>query len=339
MNFTQLRLATVTLLCAALVGCGGTKKDSKEPGNSTTNKAGKKLKIAVVPKGTTHEFWKSVHAGAAKAAKELGEVEIFWNGPTSEDKRDEQITIVQNFVAKRVDGLCLAPLDSQALITAVKSAKLANIPTVIFDSGLADESLIVSYVATDNFHGGQVAAEALAKEMGSKGNVILLRYAPGSESTEQREKGFLDGLKKYPDMKIVAEDYAGSTETTALEKAQALVAPFKNKTDGLGIFACNESSASGMLRALEDTGMAGKVKFIGFDTSPHLIQAIKDGKLHGVVLQDPVTMGYQAVKTIVAQLRGEEVKKRVPTGEYLANKANLEDPEIKKRLEPEQFAD
>jgi ABC-type sugar transport system substrate-binding protein len=127
-----------------------------------------KYRIAVIPKGTTHEFWKSVHAGAAQAAEEAGNVEIFWKGPLHENDADGQINVVQEFITKRVDGLVLAPLDSQALIAPVNDAKQQGIPTVIFDSGLADESIIVSYVATDNYRGGALAAHRLAEVLGEK---------------------------------------------------------------------------------------------------------------------------------------------------------------------------
>ena len=135
--------------------------DGEQPANV-------KYRIAVIPKGTTHEFWKSVHAGAAKAAKEAGNVEIFWKGPLQENDAEGQINVVQEFITKKVDGIVLAPLDSQALIAPVKDAKQQGIPTVIFDSGLGDESIIVSYVATDNYHGGALAARRLAEVLGVK---------------------------------------------------------------------------------------------------------------------------------------------------------------------------
>jgi ribose transport system substrate-binding protein len=129
-----------------------------------------KYRIAVIPKGTTHEFWKSVHAGAARAAREAGNVEIFWKGPLQENDAEGQINVVQEFITKKVDGLVLAPLDSQALVAPVKDAQQQGIPTVIFDSGLADESGIVSYVATDNYHGGALAARRLAEVLGVESN-------------------------------------------------------------------------------------------------------------------------------------------------------------------------
>ncbi len=175
-------LALCALCCLPTLGC------QKAPGDG-------KLRIAVIPKGTTHEFWKSVHYGAEKAAKELGNVEILWKGPLQENDRQGQITVMRDFVTQQVDGICLAPLDSSALIASVAEAHEEGIPVVIFDSALGDESQIVTYVATDNYNGGQLAADQLVKAMGGKGDVILLRYNQGSESTEQREKGFLDTLK------------------------------------------------------------------------------------------------------------------------------------------------
>jgi ABC-type sugar transport system substrate-binding protein len=127
-----------------------------------------KYRIAVIPKGTTHEYWKSVHEGASQAAKEVDNVEILWKGPLQENDTEGQINVVQDFITKKVDGLVLAPLDSQALITPVKDAKQHGIPTVIFDSALGDESSVVSYVATDNYLGGAMAARRLAELVGQK---------------------------------------------------------------------------------------------------------------------------------------------------------------------------
>src|SRR5262245_12792058 len=205
-----LLLTLVLSLFASLAGCG----DGNQPTNSGGAPTGvKKYRIAVIPKGTTHEFWKSVHAGAENAARELGNVEVIWKGPLLEDDRDGQVSVVQDFVTKKVDGICLAPLDSQALIPYVNEASQEGIPTVIFDSALDDEKNIVSYVATDNYKGGVIAAKRLGEALEGKGGVILLRYNPGSESTTQREEGFLDTLKKeFPDMTIVSSnEYSGTT--------------------------------------------------------------------------------------------------------------------------------
>lgn len=334
-------LAVVAGLCA---GCEAQKNPARgggsAMGNDTTPRADatkpaeKTLRIAVIPKGTTHEFWKSVHAGAKKAAAELGNVEVLWKGPLLEDDRDGQINVVQDFVTQRVEGIVLAPLDSQALVGAVKEAKEQGIPTVIFDSGLADETAIVSYVATDNYVAGTLAAKRLGEVMEGKGKVLLLRYAPGSESTEQREQGFLDVLaKEFPQMQVIsANEYSGGTAESAFEKSQQLLVKYREEVEG--VFAVNESSGMGMYRALEQEGMLPRVKFVTFDPSERLIAGMAEGKVRGIVLQDPVTMGYQGVKTMVQHLRGTGVEKRISTGEYVATPENVSTAEMQQLLKP-----
>lgn len=325
---TRIALVLSLLVCVCL-GCSG------ESGK-------KKLTIAVIPKGTTHEFWKSVHAGAQDAADEMSKalgipIEIIWKGPLQENDREGQIDVMQNFITQKVSGICLAPLDAQGLIKSVKDAKELGIPTVIFDSGLDDPSVTVSYVATDNRKGGEMAAEELGKRLGGKGGVVLLRYNQGSESTTQREDGFLQTLdKKYPDIKILSADqYSGTTPESSLTVCQQLFQKFGK--DMHGCFAVAEPNGTGMLQALQDLGLAGKTTFITFDPSPGLIAAMKSGKCHGIVLQDPVRMGYLAVKTMVEHLQGQQVDKRIDTGEYLATPENMESAEMKPLLSPKQF--
>ena len=218
--------------------------------------AGQKRKpwrVMVIPKGTTHEFWKTIHAGAAKAAEDLGNVEVAWQGPQKEDDRVEQIKLVQNAVAAGVDGIVLAPLDDRALVAPVEKAIAAGIPVVIIDSGLKSTK-IASYVATDNYHGGVLAAERLADLLGGEGKIILMRYAEGSESTERREAGFMDTMKKYPKITYLSNDqYAGATSDSAQRTAQNLITRYRGEVDG--IFCSNESATSGMLRVLKDAGL------------------------------------------------------------------------------------
>jgi ribose transport system substrate-binding protein len=213
----------------------------------------KKWRIEVIPKGTTHEFWKTIHAGALKAADELGNVEIIWQGPVREDERSEQIKLIQSAVAARVDGIVLAPLDARALVAPVEDAIDKGIPVVIIDSGL-ESTKPVAFVMTDNYHGGVLAAERLAELLKGEGRIILLRYAVGSASTEAREQGFVDTIKKHPKLTYLSDsEYAGSTSDTAQGKAQSLVTRFRGQVDG--VFCPNESSTMGMLRALDGAGM------------------------------------------------------------------------------------
>jgi ribose transport system substrate-binding protein len=323
---------------AAIVGCSGSNQNSPATGAADhASESSKKFRIAVIPKASTHEFWKSVHAGAENAAKELGNVEILWKAPAHDDDRAEQINLVQDFVTRGVDGICLAPIDSQALIGVAKEAKQAGIPVVIFDSGLGDPNLYVSYVATDNENGGRLAAREMGKRLNSNGNIILLRYSPGSESTEMRERGFLETIaQEFPNIKILSSDqYGGTSEQSALDKGQELL--LKYGKDVNGIFAVNETSATGMLRALEEAGLAKKIVYLGFDSSDRMVKALHDGNIQGVVLQDPVNMGYQSVKAMVAHLKNQQVENRIPTGEAVATPENMDEPRIHKLLSPEQF--
>jgi ribose transport system substrate-binding protein len=304
----------------------------------TTLAAERGYTIAVIPKGTTHEFWKSINAGAFKARDELTaqgiKVDVIWKGPLREDDRDQQIQTVENFTSRRVSGIVLAPLDSRALVRPVANAVRAKIPVVIFDSDLNADTY-VSFVATDNYKGGGMAGQEMGRLLGGKGNVILLRYAVGSASTEAREKGFLDALKeKFPNIKLLSADqYAGPTRETSYQAAQNLLSRFGRDVDG--IFCPNENSTIGMTKALRDINRAGgKVKMLGFDAGSQSVADMKAGDVQGLVVQNPVLMGYKGVMTMVEHLQGKPVEKRIDTGVVLATKENMEQPQIKELLNP-----
>src|SRR5437867_5025009 len=324
------------LLCSlALLGVGGC---DKKPAASASASAPKSYTIAVIPKGTTHEFWKSINAGAFKARDELAaqgfKVDVIWKGPLKEDDRDQQIQTVENFTSRRVSGLVLAPLDSQALVRPVASAVQAKIPVVIIDSGLKSDQY-VSFVATDNYKGGQMAAEHLGKLVGGKGNVILLRYAVGSASTEEREAGFLDVLKtKFPDIKLISSDqYAGPTRESGYQASQNLLNRFGRDVDG--VFCPCEPPTIAMAKALRDIGKAGgKVKMVGFDAGSQSVADLKNGDVQGLVVQNPVYMGYKGVMTLFDHLQGRKVEKRIDTGVVLVTPENADQPEIKELLYP-----
>ena len=300
--------------------------------------AEKSYTIAVIPKGTTHEFWKSINAGAFKARDELAaqgiKTEVIWKGPLKEDDRDQQIQTIENFTTRRVSGIVLAPLDSQAMVRPVNNAIRAKVPVVIIDSGLKSDNY-VSFVATDNYKGGVLAGEQMGKLLGGKGNVILLRYAVGSASTEEREAGFLDTLKKsFPDIKLLSADqYAGPTRETGYQAAQNLLNRFGRDVNG--VFAPCEPPTIAMTKALRDLGKAGgKVKMIGFDAGSQSVADLKRGDVQGLVVQNPVFMGYKGVMTMVEHLQGKKVEKRIDTGVVLVTPENADQPDIKELLYP-----
>ncbi len=293
--------------------------------------------VAVIPKGTTHEFWKSIHAGAEKAREELAakgvNVRVIWKGPLKEDDREQQVQVVENFIGQRVSGIVLAPLDERALVGPVETAARGRIPVVIIDSGLASKAY-ASFVATDNREGGRIAARNLGRLLGGEGNVVMLRYAVGSNSTEEREAGFLEVMQRdFPGIKLVSTDqHAGATRDTAKRTAENLLN--RHGRDLQGVFASNESSAAGMLLALRDTGLAGKVRFVGFDSGETLNAGLKAGHVDGLVVQNPLNMGYLGVKTIVAVLRGEKVEPRIDTGVGFVTRDNFDDPALADMVRP-----
>jgi len=293
--------------------------------------------IAVIPKGTSHVFWQSIHAGAEKAARELG-VTIIWRGPLREDDRDSQVSEVQGFVSRGVSGIVLAPLDEAALAQPVADAKSRGIPVVVIDSGLKGDDY-VSFVATDNRKGGRMAGDHLAAVLRNTGKVVMLRYAEGSESTIQREEGFLESIAAQKGIEVVsANQYGGADVEGAYKKGEALLSRYKRPDGSLGvdgIFCPNESTSLAMLRVLEDNGWAGKVRFVGFDASDTLAKGLADSHIDGLVLQDPVNMGYLGVKTMMAHLKGQPVEKRVDTGVRLITHDRMNDPDARELLHPD----
>ncbi len=326
----------IFLLLIALSVVGVIAVSCSKRGDSTTP-GKKKLTIAVIPKGTTHEFWKSIHAGSLKAARELSSegtgIDIIWKGPLREDDREQQIQVVEGFSSQGVDGVVLAPLDNRALVRPVEEAKRAGVPTVIIDSALESNN-IVSFVATDNRKGGMLAADKMGELLGGKGKVLLLRYQEGSASTQDREDGFTEELKKkYPGIELISSDqYAGATRDMAKRASENLLNRFGDEVQG--IFTPNESSTAGMLLALQDIGKAGKITFIGFDTSETFTEAMRNKHLQGFVVQNPFSMGYLGVRTMVEHLEGKPVEKQIDTGVTLVTADNLNSPEIQTLLHP-----
>lgn len=325
------KLAVILFSLVLLPGLSSCKKPESPSGQP------KKITIAVIPKGSTHEFWKSIHAGAVKAGREL-KVDIIWKGPLKEDDREAQIKVVEDLISRGISGMVLAPLDDTALREPVRNAARNGIPVVIIDSPLNSEDY-VSFVATDNYQGGSMAGEYLCRLLNGKGKVIRLRCAVGSASTLERERGWSDAIKKCSDLQVVSDNqYGGVTTETAFQASENLLSRLTAPDGSLaidGIFSSNESTTFGMLRALQDGGWAGKVKFVGFDSSSKLVEALKAGQIDGLILQNPFQMGYLGVKNMVAYLNQQTIEKRVDTGETLVTKENMNLPDIKELLSPD----
>ncbi len=298
-----------------------------------------KITIAVIPKGTTHIFWESVHAGAIKASVELG-VNINWVGPEKEDDRQQQIAVVDNQVLNSVSGIVLAPLDAMALRRPVRDAVRRSIPVIIIDSGLHDsEDVYTSFIATNNREGGRIAGREMGKFLEGKGRVVLFRYMEGSASTTNREEGFLESLEEFTGITLVSdEQYAGATRAQAQQASENLLLRFKDKQGNLtidGLFCPNASSTYGMLQALRRQRLTGEVIFIGFDSDDPLVKGLEQGEIHGLVVQNPFQMGFLGVKIMLDHLQGKPVEKRIDTGVTFVLGEDLKKPEIQELIDPD----
>lgn len=290
-----------------------------------------KLVIGVVPKGQAHIFWQTVHAGAVAAGREAG-AEIRWNGPSVETEFSRQVQIVESMINGRVDGIVLAPTDKVALVSVVERAVREKIPVTIFDSAIDTESY-VSFVATNNYAAGQMAAHRVGAVLSGKGAVAMLMNMPGSASTLEREKGFEDALAKdFPGIRIVARQFGMSDRAKSLGVAEDLLTAH---SDLNAIFASNEPGSVGAAQALKSRQLAGKVKLVGFDSSPTLVDDLKAGVIDSLVVQDPFNIGYTAVKTIVAKLRGETPAHKIDSPARVLAAADLDQPEVKQLLHPD----
>lgn len=291
----------------------------------------KRRRIAVIPKGTAHLFWASVHAGALAAGKKH-DVEILFNGPATEIEYDRQIQIVDAMVTQRVDGICLAASERKALIGAVDRAVAAGIPVTVFDSGL-DSTNYMSFVGTDNVLAGRLGARTLAGLLGGKGKVAVVLHAPGSVSTMDREAGFRETMKQeFPGIEIVAEQYGMSDRAKARAAAENILAAHA----GIGgMFTTTEPSAAGVLLALKGRGLQGKVKLVTNDSSDALVEEMRAGNLDAMIAQDPFGMAVKAVETVVEKLNGGTPPKRIDLQPRVVTVKELDLPEVREMLKPD----
>jgi len=291
----------------------------------------KQRRIAVIPKGTSHVFWQAIHAGANAAGKEFHE-EILWDGPPNETDYSRQLEIVDSMLNRHVDGMVVAAADRTTLNASLDRAARENIPVVIFDSGV-DSSNYVSFVATDNYSGGQMAARKLAQLLDGKGTVGIIGNAPGSASTIDRESGFKDTMaKEFPNVKIAAEQYGMSDAAKGLAVTENILTAHPEVN---GLFASAEPSSVGAAQALKSRGLAGKVKLVAFDSSEGLVADLSAGVIDALIAQDPFKIGYEGVKAVTEKLDGKSPAKKIDLSATVITKADLDKPEIKKLLHPD----
>ncbi len=284
--------------------------------------------VAVIPKGVSHSFWQTVKAGADAAGRDLN-VKIDWKGPAQETDISGQINVVEDAINRRVDGIVLAPSHGDSLVPMVERAQREGIPVTIFDSGISTQNFL-SYVSTDNREGGVVAAKRMGEKLNGKGKVAILGVKKGSVSTDERENGFEATIKEqFPGIQIVQFLYGEASATKSLSAAEDILTAHPELN---GIFASNESSTVGSVRAIRQRTLAGKVVLVGFDATADLVTNVKEGAIDSLVLQNPYKMGYEGVKSVVDKLSGKQPERRIDTGVKLLTKENMGTPEMQQLI-------
>lgn len=335
----QAALAVASAVIAALaVGACGSSSSSNASGAAgggasgagatTQSSPGAKYTIAVVPKSVGLFYWGTVHAGAEAAAKALG-VNIVWKGTEQETDVSGQVNILQDFITKKVSGIAFAATDAHGLVGTAQAAAKAGIPVVNIDSGLSPQK--PPLVATDNIAAAAKAADILAQQIGDSGDVALLPFVPSAATSIQRQQGFEQELKKYPKIHLVAVQYDQSDINMALSEMENILTSHPNLK---GVFAANEPGVIGVVHALLERGLVGKVKVIGFDNAPDEVSALSQGQVSALIVQNPYKIGYDGVAEVVDLLKHKKVPHSLDTGSIVATKANMNQPAIHKLLVP-----
>lgn len=298
---------------------------------SSACNSSKTKRIAVIPKGTSHIFWITVHSGAAAAGQKFG-VDVLWNGAPMETEYDRQMQIMDSMIAQRVDGIAVAASERHALNRSLDRAAELGIPVTVFDSGV-DSTNYMTFLATDNYEAGRMGARELARLVGNKGTVAIVMHAPGSASTMDRERGFDEVMKtEFPRIQVVARQFGMSDRSKAMAAAEDILTAHPDLN---GIFASSEPSSIGVALAIKSRGLSGKVKFVAFDSSDSMIKDLKAGAIDAIVVQDPFKMGFEAVKTLVDKLHGQTPPKRIDLLARVIRKADLDNPDVHELLYPD----
>jgi len=283
--------------------------------------------IPVISKGFQHQFWQAVKLGAEKAAKQYN-VKITFEGPENESQVDKQMEMLQADLAKKPAALCFAALDSKAAIPLLQKAKDAKIPVVGFDSGV-DSDIPVATAATDNVAAAGFAAKKMAQLIGDSGEVATIIHDQTSRTGIDRGTGFLNEMKKHPNIKVVDVQYGGGDQLKSTDLAKAIIQAHPNLK---GFFGANEGSIIGILNAVKELHKEGKIVVIGYDAGKQQKDAVRSGLEAGAVSQDPVGIGFKAVEAAVKAMKGEKVQKNIDTGFKWYDKTNIDAAEMQPLL-------
>lgn len=292
----------------------------------------KDLNVVFIPKSRDQVFWTFMRQGVERAMREDGHVQLTWRGPAHNDDVDSQIEILRIYSKPGVDAIIIAATDRSRVVASVEQAAALGIKVIAVDSAL-DGKAHTNFITTNNVAAGRIAAERLAGLLNRQGKVAILRTIPGSGSTEDRADGFIDYIKKNaPRIRIVADEYGGGTRGKAARGAALMLEKYPDLD---GIFAVNESTSDGMLRALRQAGLAGKKRFVGFDTTDFLLDGLARQEINGLVVQDPRQMGYLSMKAALAAARGAAMKDQtILTEAVMVTRDNYGKSEIQALLVP-----
>ncbi len=309
---------------ALIVGCAAPAAAPTAAPATQPPAAAKKPYIPVISKGFQHQFWQAVKKGAENAAKDLN-VDITFEGPETEAMVDKQVEMFQTALDKKPAAICLAAVDSKAFIPLLEKAKAAGIPIIGFDSGV-DSPIPVTTAATDNIAAAALIADKMAQLIGGEGEVAVIAHDQTSRTGIDRVKGFTDQIKaKYPKITIVDTQYGGGDQLKSTDISKAIIQAHPNLK---GFFGANEGSIIGVLNAVKELNMSGKLVVIGYDSGQQQMDAIRAGTEAGAVTQDPIGIGYKCVDAAVKAMKGETLPKTIDTGFHWYDKTNIDDPTI-----------
>ena len=303
---------------------------------STRANAADAVSIALIPGLTADGFYVTMHKGAEAAAKALG-VNLIYQGAAKWDATLE-IPIVEAVVAKKPAAILIAPNDKQQLVGPLKKAFDAGIQIVcvdtfigngVFQTGAGDADFPISYVASDNLLGGKMAALALAKAIGGKGKVYVSNVKPGISTTDQREQGFKEGMKAFPDITVLETQFNDDDANKAAAQLQAVLG---RAPDLAGVFGANLFSASGAGNGVKQAGATGKIKIAAFDAPESIVGDLKSGLFEMTIAQHPAEIGYFGLVAAYAKVTGNPVPTAIGTGFSVMTKANIDDPNIAKYI-------
>lgn len=291
----------------------------------------KELNIVFIPKSRDQDFGTFMRQGVDTAMAEDGAVHLTWRGPAHNDDIDSQIDILRLYSRADIDAIIIVPTDRVRLMDPVRKAAALGVKIVVVDSALGG-AWHTNFVGTDNHAAGRLAAERMVALLNGQGTVLVMRTVSGSGLTDDRANGFVNYLAKNAPRITVVDEYGGGTRGKVSRAGVAALAKYPRLD---AVFAVNESASDGMLRALRQTGQAGKTRLIGFDTSEFLLEGLRKREIHGLVLQNPRQMGYRGMKAAIAAARGAPVKERdIVTDAIMVSLENHLKPEIQSLLVP-----